>query len=60
MLDACGYARTTGARPMSGTELAVHALLVQPMRKAGAMLGNSAGMAESLERQRLQWRLRMS
>ena len=32
----------------------------QPLRKATAMLGNRAGMAESLERQLLRWRLRLS
>ena len=59
-LDACGYPRATNARPMGGTERAAHALLVQPLHKARAMLANWAGMAESLERQRLRWRLKLS
>ena len=38
MLDACGYPRATDARPMSGAERAVHAMVAQPLRKATAML----------------------
>ena len=60
MLDACGYPRATDARPMSGAERAAHAMVAQPLRKATAMLSNRAGMAESLERQLLRWRLRLS
>ena len=60
VLDACGYPRVTEAKSMNATERAVHALVAQPLRKAAAMLGNRAGMAESLERQLLRWRLRTS
>jgi Sulfotransferase family len=60
MLDACGYPRATDARPMSGIERAAHAIVAQPLRRTTAMLGNRAGMAESLERQLLHWRLRSS
>jgi hypothetical protein len=59
MLDACGYQRATNARPMSAAERAAHALLIQPLRKGAAMLANRAGMAESLEQQRLRWRLKL-
>ena len=45
---------------MSRAERAVHATIAQPSRKAAAMLRNRAGMAESLERQALRWRLRLS
>jgi hypothetical protein len=58
MLDACGYARATDARPMTPGERAVHRYLRHPPRKAAAMLRNSAGIAEGLEREWLRLRLR--
>jgi hypothetical protein len=57
-LEACGYRRATGARPMPATERAARRYLQHPPRKTWAMLRNRPGLEEALERERLRWRLR--
>jgi hypothetical protein len=56
-LDACGYARATGAGPMRGFERAFYRYVHQLPIKGLYMARNRAGIAERLELERIRWRL---
>ncbi len=56
-LDACGYARATAAPPIASADRAYRRYIEHPPRKLVAMVRNSAGIAEGLERERIRLRL---
>lgn len=56
-LLACGYPRGTTAAPMGSAERLMRRYLQHLPPKVAAMMRNSEGIAEGIERQRIRWHL---